>query len=438
VSSTCPTQPDCLSTNNMNPNSTSPIYIKSRRAMIEGKGLVEGHIVIKIQDGRFEKITTSDQPIEISPEPNARVFEADLVTPGFVDIHTHGVGGHKEGLEFWLHPEYTCGKVCAWGTTSVIASVTFPKDDLEGVTDKVIKSIREKIGKRLGDGKTAIVDGIHAEGPIVADLGGLVEGKNQMSSDEFQAFLSKMGSDLKVMTISPSLDYPNYEKIQLLNKNNITVSLGHDKKCTEDHVLGALRHGSEEKPMHMTHLFNVQSFHHRDVGLANFGLLSKWPNLPRYQGIHEPTVEFVGDLKHLHPLVVQLILSSKDLTKVACCTDAFLEPNAKQSITYGGRELTVVTENNEDGPKLVIKGTTTMAGSCTTQLTIFHNLVNVFNVPIATAVAMLAHNPARIVKLDQKGIGSIKEGNRADVLLLNQHLDLQTTLVEGFVVHESQ
>ena len=74
----------------MNPNSTSPIYIKSRRAVIEGKGLVEGHIVIKIQDGRFEKITTSQQPIEITPESNAQVFEADLVTPGFVDIHTHG------------------------------------------------------------------------------------------------------------------------------------------------------------------------------------------------------------------------------------------------------------------------------------------------------------------------------------------------------------
>ena len=62
-----------------------------------------------------------------------------------------------------------------------------------------------------------------------------------MSSDEFEAFLNKMGSDLKVMTISPSLDYPDYEKIQLLNKSNITVSLGHDKKCTEDQVLGALR-----------------------------------------------------------------------------------------------------------------------------------------------------------------------------------------------------
>ena len=71
-------------------------------------------------------------------------------------------------------------------------------------------------------------------------------------------------------------------------------------------------------------------------GLANVGILSKFPSIPEYKGIIEPTIEFIGDLQHLHPLVVQLILNSKDHNKIACITDAVLEPGATDVSTYAG------------------------------------------------------------------------------------------------------
>ena len=42
-------------------------------------------------------------------------------------------------------------------------------------------------------------------------------------------------------------------------------------------------------------------------------------------------------------------------------------------------------------------GSDTIAGSCCTMLDILHNLVQVLDVPVGQAVAMLTENPARCV-----------------------------------------
>lgn len=363
------------------------------------------------------------------------LLEADIVTPGFIDIHTHGIGGHKELLEYWRNADYTCAKVVKWGTTSIIASVAFPKLDPNGIVDSVISSLRGRIGRVLSN--SAVVEGIHAEGPIVADLGGLCEGEFTMDIEKFSKFLDKMGSDLKVMTISPSVDAETfYSRMKMLIARGVVVSLGHDKKATEEQILGALRLGTEKNPMHMTHIFNVQSFHHREMGLANFGILSRFPKLPQYEGIVEPTIEFVGDMIHIHPLVVKLLLNSKDHMKMACVTDSLMEPITEETVTFAGRQLEVQTGPNGDSPRVVLKGTSTIAGSCTTQLTMFHSLMEIFDVPLFEAVSMLSHNPAKILKLSH--VGGIKVGNRADLLLFSRtNFRLQKTIVAGKVAYDS-
>ena len=42
----------------------------------------------------------------------------------------------------------------------------------------------------------------------------------------------------------------------------VVPALGHDKQATEDEILAALSLG-ETQQFHLTHLFNVCSFHHR-------------------------------------------------------------------------------------------------------------------------------------------------------------------------------
>lgn len=50
---------------------------------------------------------------------------------------------------------------------------------------------------------------------------------------------------------------------------------------------------------------------------------------------------------------------------------------------------------SEDCKTMVVKGTNILAGSCSSMLDIFYNLVRIMNVPIAEAVKMLSENPAR-------------------------------------------
>ena len=54
--------------------------------------------------------------------------------------------------------------------------------------------------------------------------------------------------------------------------------MGHDKQCTEDEILGAIRAAAEyTMRTHITHLFNVSKFSHRDPSLVNFGLTDRFP-----------------------------------------------------------------------------------------------------------------------------------------------------------------
>ena len=85
-----------------------------------------------------------------------------------------------------------------------------------------------------------------------------------MTLADFETLLDSM-PHLKVMTISPHLEAGNnYARIQSLLKRGVVPALGHDRVASENDILGALN-CDPRRQMHITHLFNVCSFHHRYV-----------------------------------------------------------------------------------------------------------------------------------------------------------------------------
>jgi len=125
---------------------------------------------------------------------------------------------------------------------------------------KLLNTLESHVG--LVDREGAVLEGIHSERPIITDLGGLPGSYNEMTSDEFKRILEKM-HHLKIMTISPHAEASNdYKRIKCLLKRGVVPALGHDKQATEDEILAALSLG-ETQQFHLTHLFNVCSFHHR-------------------------------------------------------------------------------------------------------------------------------------------------------------------------------
>jgi len=206
----------------------------------------------------------------------------------------------------------------------VVASIVFSQDEerLNEIFD-MCNELNSNWMHQHGHG--AVLQGLHAEGPVISFRGALPNTDEicKKSLEWFESeFLDRLPG-IKIMTISPSLESKrNYERIKALIKRDIVVSLGHDKTCSEDEILEALRLSSETNRFHITHAFNAQTFHHRDSGLANFSLLSELPNIEKYKGITLPTMEIIGDMIHVSPLVLQLVLKSKNLNEIVFVSDS--------------------------------------------------------------------------------------------------------------------
>jgi N-acetylglucosamine-6-phosphate deacetylase len=314
------------------------LVVRGDRVVVSPTIILEPGFVT-IEGGRI--VEASGTAPEITKD--TQELSASLVTPGFVDIHTHGIGGTSEVAEFWLNPEYTLTRVVKYGTTALLATMVLPRRGLnesaapmllnpfQGIciddfcacglcfstnvnvnVPRVAKKLNATVGKQMPN--SAVLEGIHAEGPVVATLGGLPPGESDMSMADFAELLKVLGPGLKVMTIAPSLDAKDgYQKIQLLLQQGVKPALGHDKECTAEDILGALRHSSVGEPFHITHGFNVQNFHHRNMGLANFALAPKFPSVPEYKDLQgrEPTVEIIGDCAHVDALVLQSVVAAR-------------------------------------------------------------------------------------------------------------------------------
>ncbi len=106
-------------------------------------------------------------------------------------------------------------------------------------------------------------------------------------------------------------------------------------------------------------------------------------SFPEYKGLVEPTVEFICDLLHIHPLVVQLILLTKNSDHIAVVTDAIMKPKSTSKAKFNGRDVEVKDS------KVVLGGSTTLAGSCSTQLFMFQTLVNKFGGMITKKIVLI-------------------------------------------------
>lgn len=162
-----------------------------------------------------------------------KIKTAEILIPGLVDIHNHGFGGAENLEDHWTNPAYTLERLAKQGTTSVLASIMYPANKLDKVEKMTQDLVKNWIGRH--DDNSAVIMGLHAEGPIIASLGGLPATKDSSSIQEWTLnYIKDCGSALKVMTIAPSCEAAtNFQIIKELHKRNVTVSLGHDKECTE-------------------------------------------------------------------------------------------------------------------------------------------------------------------------------------------------------------
>ena len=202
------------------------------------------------------RITAVD---DLSAARARRTIDASgkVVTPGFIDIHTHGAIGYDASDCRAYEIPALAGYYAAHGVTSFcFTTMTIGEDALA----QAMRNIRgyERQGAQ------AKCTGVHLEGPFVSyKKRGAQKAENirMPDLDLFYRMSELSGGKLKIITMAPELDGA-VEFIREASKV-CAVSLGH---TTADYATAMA--GFEASATQATHLFNaMQPLHHREPGL---------------------------------------------------------------------------------------------------------------------------------------------------------------------------
>jgi N-acetylglucosamine-6-phosphate deacetylase len=365
---------------------------------------------ILIRDGEIEMVGPRSGMELPSAATEIQATDSTAI-PGFVDVHIHGAGGHDvmEANETALST--ITGRLAAFGTTSLLATtITASADD----TCRSVEGIAKYISGQYQTSDTrAEILGIHFEGPFLSkERRGVhpAEWLQLPSAELLQRFLQAAAGNARILTIAPEL-LGATPCIDAARSLGMVVSIGHTD-ATYEQARAAVAHGAH----HATHVYNaMRPFTHRDPGVIGAVLTTP-----------EVTAELIADGIHVDEIAMKVLLQAKGAQGVVLISDgtsATGMPDGEYML--GGLKVTVnggVCRNAEGR----------LAGSTLTLDRALRNIVGL-GIPLADAVRMLTLNPATLLGIEFKK-GALRTGADADIVLLNDGLEIERVWARGRVV----
>ena len=367
-----------------------------------------------INDGIIEAV--SEKNIEATD-----IIEIDAqgnyVSPGFIDLHVHGGGGH-DFMDNTITAFLEIAKVHAQhGTTSMYpTTLSSEKNDLISTIEVYDKALEK-------NQSGAQFLGLHIEGPYFAmNQRGAQDPRyiRDFNEAEYKEILTR-SKHIKRWSAAPelkgALQFADYMK-----SHGVMPAIAHTDAVYEE-VMPAFEKGFT----HVTHFYSCTS-----------GVTRR--NAMRYAGVIETayliddmTVEIIADGVHLPAPLLKLIYKLKGTDKIALITDAMRAASMPpgESILGGMKNgLKVIVE--DDVAKLPDRSS--FAGSVATTDRLVRNMIALAEVPVIEAVKMMGLTPARIMGVDDKK-GSLEKGKDADVVIFDEAINIQMTMIKGQVIY---
>jgi len=362
-------------------------------------------------------IAVSEKNIEVE-DAIAIDAKGKYVSPGFIDIHVHGGGGHDfmDGNETAflkiaeLHARY--------GTTSMLpTTLTSSKEELLQTL-----AIYESAHKKNMNGAQFL--GMHLEGPYISmNQRGAQDGRYIRNPDpnEYREIISST-SCIKRWSSAPELK-GSIELGRFLKSKNILPAIAHTDAIYEE-VLEAFGNGYTL----ITHLYSAMT-----------GVTRR--NAYRYAGviesaylIDEMDVEIIADGVHLPAPLLKLVYKIKGADRIALITDGMRAAGMPEGESILGSLHNGLKVIVEDGVAK-LPDRSSFAGSVATANRLLKTMVKMADVPITDAVKMLTTTPARIINVsDTKG--ELIAGKDADIVIFNDDFTIQKTIIQGKIVYE--
>ena len=319
-----------------------------------------------------------------------------IAVPGFVDLQVNGFGGVDFAVADAEDYRRAGEALLATGVTAFQPTfITAPEPELVSALRRLPA---EPIGPRLL--------GAHLEGPFLSPerLGAHPESARR---DPDRALVERLlaAGPVAQMTLAPELDGA-LELIDVLHEHGVVVSCGHSN-ATAAEAERAFERGVRT----VTHLFNaMRPFSHREPGLAGAALARE-----------DVIVQVILDGEHLADEAVKMIWRAA-AGRVALVTDAV----AATGIGDGRYRLGSVDVDVREGvARRASDGV--LAGSVSTVLDGIRRLHGL-GAPLADALAAATAVPARVAG---RALGVLRAGGHADVVILDDSLEVRAVFVGG-------
>ena len=319
-----------------------------------------------------------------------------FAAPGFVDLQVNGFGG-VDFATADASAYRTAGEaLLESGVTAYQPTlITAPEHDLVAALGEVPV---EPAGPRI--------IGVHLEGPFLSPnrLGAHPVAARRDPDRELLERLLAAGP-VGYMTLAPELPGA-LELVELLHARGIVVSCGHSD-ATAEQAAAAFECGVRT----VTHLFNaMRPLGHRDPGIAGAALARE-----------DVIVQVILDGHHLAEETATVVWRSA-AGRVALVTDAIAAAGtADTTCRLGGVDVEI-----RDGVARRPDGV--LAGSVVTMLEAVRNL-HALGAPLVASIAAATSVPARAA--GSAGLGVLRPGGIADLLVLDDRLELRRVLLAG-------
>ena len=386
--------------------------IKNGR-VITPDGIIDGYVLY--EDGKIAEIGAGDSMPQADEVIDA---QGRYVSPGFIDIHTHGAGG-ADYMDGTLEAYLTAARMSArHGATMVYpTTLTSSNEVLFDTFDLYEQAV-------AANTEGAAFGGLHLEGPYFNPKQAGAQDPRYLRNPQPEDYLEILSrsNNIARWSFSPELDGAP-EFAAELSKRGIIAAAGHTdatfEQCDE-----AFKNGCSL----ITHFYScistiIRKNSYRIAGVMEYGY---------YQD--GMAVEIIADGHHVPSSLLHLIVKVKGVDNVVLVTDSMRGAGMPEgpSILGGladGQECIV-----ENGVAKLLDGSGFAGSVCTTDRLV-RTMITIGGCSLEQAVQMASLNPARVMGVaDIKG--SLEAGKDADIVIFGDNVEVFATIVSGRKVYQ--
>ncbi len=332
------------------------------------------------------------------------------ITPGLVDIHTHGGWGHT-----YNEPELEAYRILTEqsarkGVTSVVATTA-------GASIPSLVSCLNACREWMSQPRPgAQILGMHMESPYINLVQkGAQDPNNVRRPDDGSADAFLEHADvIRIFMLAPELP----GAIDLVRRAaglGIIVSAGHSMAKDEE-----LRRAMDAGLSHITHIWSAMSMTVREGPWRKPGIVE---SALLFDGL---TVEMISDNRHLPPNLMKLAYKCVGPDRLMAVSDATSGAGLPDGSRFRMGELEYEVA---DGVGMLFDRTA-FAGSSTLLNQMVPILVREAGIPLHEAVRMTTLTPARTIGVSERK-GSLRPGKDADIAVFDEDFTPWRTMIGG-------